>query len=299
MGALLPAILNKEIEPSSVSIEELEQLIKWYGVRKENASTEGLENIASKIAIAFGDFILRIGNNIVTIGTSLFKDVKRSTLEITRDHHRLGMISALSSDYTAIVKVNCNVYPFTVDPKDVLYFCDANFNLLNMRKRMIEIIDAYNKLASTINIGSEQNAIEAIAYVNEKNIHEQLTIKQDLPQIVKGQVLKSNSTFGEVFDSTGEFKDAVEYALKLAEEFNTAARVGKMLPNLYASFDKLKNNIEKAVQSDFNFNAITGIANTLHNTGELIESYGLLVKEYHHMEFWLAATIEAIIKQKK
>lgn len=299
MGALLPTIFNQEQKLVDVSVEELEELISWYGIRKENASTEGLENIASKIAIAFGDFILRIGNNIIAVTGGLFKDVKRSTLEITRDHHRLGMMNALASDYTSIVRVNCNVYPFVVEPKDVLYYCDANFNLMNMRKRIVEIIDAYTKLAATINIGSEQNAIDAIAYVNEKNIHDQLTVKYDLPKMVKGQVLKSTDTFGDIFNSTSEFKDSVEYAFKMADEFNTAARVGKMLPNLYNSFDKLKTNIEKAVQSDFNFNAITGIANTLHNTGELLESYGLLVKEYHHMEFWLASVVEAIIKQKK
>lgn len=299
MSALLPLILKQDHDAENISVEELEQLISWYGVRKENASTEGLENIATKIAIAFGDFILRIGNNIIAINAGLFKDIKRSTLEITRDHHRIGMMNALSSDYTSIVRVKCSVYPFVVEPKDMLYFCEANFNLLNMRKRMVEIIEAYTKLASTISIGSEQNAIEAIAYVNDKNIHDQLTIRQDLPKMVQGQVLKSSVDFGDIFNSTSEFSDAVQYALKLADEFNTAARVGKMLPNLYSAFDKLKNNIEKAVQSDFDFNAITGIANTLHNTGELLESYGLLVKEYHHMEFWLASVIEAIIKQKK
>jgi hypothetical protein len=305
MGALLPSILEKEadIEKEPISLqqaaEELEQLISWYNVRKENASLEGLESIAGKIAIAFGDFILRIGNNILTNVTGLFKDVKRSSLEITRDHHRLGFINALGSDYTSVVNVNCNVYPFVVNPVDVIHFCESNFNLLVMRKRIIEIIEAYIKLANVISTHSEENAIAAIAYVNEKNIHSQLTIKQDLPQMVKGQNLKTGDKFGDIFNSTGEFRETVEYSLKLVDEYNSAAKVGKMLPNLYNSFDKLKVAIEKAVSSDFDFNAITGIASTLHNTGELLESYGLLVKEYHHLEFWLSSVVESIIKQKK
>jgi len=56
---------------------------------------------------------------------------------------------------------------------------------------------------------------------------------------------------------------------------------------------------ESCPGTKFDFSKLRGIGQIIHDTSSLIEDYAMLVKEYHHLEFWLTTTSEGLLKAAK
>ena len=298
MGRIIPSIAdNHQDINANLDITDIEAMFKWYGRLKNNSgSVEGLESIAGNIAIAFGDFVGRIGSNIKVSVSGFFKDIKRSALRITMSSNKLGMMRVFGADYTQLKGTVCSSFPFTVNCDTVGKYCNDTFTIIDMNKRVVSLIEEYLHLSGLIKTGNINLCVAKMNRINELNMKSQLNVKSTLSQMIAVPSHKNFSTFGEVFNSVKEFHDAVNLTLKCADELEVAMKVDTLTDHLYKAYDKLKDSISHASTTELDLSKLTGLATALYDTGELIESYAMLVKEYHHLEYWLSTTSEACLK---
>lgn len=297
MGKMIPAVI---MEPEfNLDVTEMEKLFLVYGNRKDQASLEGLGKMASNIAISFGDFVIKVGNNIKVGITGQFKDIKRSSLRILFNANKLGMMRVANADYSTFVTMECAKYPFTVAPKEVIGFCKDNFGIIDMEKRIVNLIDNYMQLGALIRINDINGAINCIEKINMLNIRSKMIISQQLMKMVTPPSGSNRSQFGEVFDSMSEFNEVNTLTLAQAEELDVAMKVTKQLDLLYRSFDKITSAITEVAETNFDLSKLSGIATIVNDTGILIEQYAMLVKEYHHLEWFLTTTCEEALKLMK
>jgi len=297
MGRIIPGMLDQV--GKDLDVKDIDAMFAWYGKRKENGSVEGIGRIANNIAIAFGDFIIRTGSNIKITITGMFKDLKRSALRVFIASNKLGMIRVFGSDYTQLQPVICSSYPFTLNCKTVGMYCKDAFEVIGMNKRLVTIIEEYMHLGAAIKTGDIGSSIAIMNRINVLNMKEQNNIKDTLTHMVASQSTKNYTTFGEVFDSVTDYREAIDIALQSADELDVAIKADKLLDALYRSYEKLKDSITHASTTNFDLSKLSGIAGIIYDTGDLIESYALLVREYHHLEMFLTNVSEACLKTLK
>ena len=269
------------------SVEDVDHAFEWYGKRKDNASVEGISSIASNVATTFGDFIFRFGNNLKTLISGWFKDVKRSVLKEYVDSHKLLMMRTMDANYSELVNVQGSFYPFSKSPKEMAVYFKTTFSVLDMKKRFKSLTENYLHLAAAIHIGDMALAVKLLNAISDLNMQQQLNIKGELSDMV---VLASDvnyTEFGKVFDAVSEYKEAINLTLSCADELNEAVNISKHLDVLYSAFDKLKAAVTHISTLHIDLSQLNGIAGTVHATGELIESYAMLIREYHHLEQYL------------
>lgn len=299
MGLLIPTTLVKPVPPTVASVESLDDMFLWYNKRKGDASVEGLSTITSNIAVAFSDFILRICSNISVSVTGAFKDVKRSALQSLMASNKHGMMRVMKADYSDIVSVSCSLYPFTKSPIIMAGYFNDTFAVISMSKRMVSLIENYNHLSAAIKIGDLTKASGIIAAINDMNISNTLHIKDRLIEMVAIPEDTNRTSFGLIFDSVSEYSESIMTTLVSANELDAAVKIGHMLNTLYGAWESLKTSIAHVASSNIDLSSLSPIAGTVHATGELLESYALLIKEYHHLEWWLATTSEALLEHLK
>ncbi len=284
-----------------MSDQELINLFIRYGRMKDTASVEGLGRIASNISLAFSDFVSRVGSNIKSIVSSTYKDINRSSLQQVLQANKASYIHMFSSGsiYDRVVALPVPAYPFTVSPKEVGDYCRNTFAMIIMHKRIIDIIESYRRLASAIRAGNVGEGLLAIQKLDVFNMPKTLSIKPDLIRMVAGKGDDASVEFGKLFNSMTEYKEAVEITASCSIELELAIKTAKILDQLYKAFDQLQASIEYASSTSFDIGKFSGIVNTISATGELIESYGLLCIEYHHLEYHLSKVTEAVIRQSK
>lgn len=269
------------------SIEELEHLFNWYGTQKVMGSTEGLGKIASNISIAFIDFLIKIKKNIQYSISPYYSDLNRSELMFHMDAHNRAMIRVFGMPYTELIKVPCPQFPFTISVNSINTYCKNTFDTVEMIKRIVSLIEGYAELAAAIQINDAERASTTLIKLNTLNINDiQRSIKHNLIKFV-AKPSQNKSTFGAHFDSVAAFQESIDLALLYAGEFDAAIKVSKLLSKLYSTFDKLRDAIVKASSTDFDLSSLAGVVTSINHTGELLESYGMLVKEAHHVEHWL------------
>ena len=298
MGLLLSSALD-DVTTIEYSVEDIERLLRRYHLQRDVGSVEGLGKIAENIGVAFGDFLTRIRKNITTGISGYYSDMKRSALMELVDSNPRGMARVFEADYTTLQNISCAPYPFIPNPETINSYCKSTFETLVMLKRMNALIDEYLELSASIQISDANKAIGVISRINSTNSYSlQLDIKQTLINSV-AKITQSKSSFGATFNSVGEYRDAIDTALLYANELEIGIKVSKLLPKLYLAFDKLRDSIIKASSSNFDLSSLAGIAGTVNQTGELLESYGMLVKEYHHLEWWLTSLSELCMAKLK
>ena len=138
-----------------------------------------------------------------------------------------------------------------------------------------------------------------ISNIGSLNIGKQLNLKSQLSKMIVAATQSNKTTFGTVFSSMGDFEEVVSKTVSCSEEFNQSIKVSKNLHLLYGAFDDLKEVIQHAAGTKFDFSKLRGIGQIIHDTSSLIEDYAMLVKEYHHLEFWLTTTSEGLLKAAK
>lgn len=301
MGKIIPSILEQPL--LDLGHHEVDQLFVEYGRRKDYASLESLGGFASSLATSFGDFLYRVGTNLKALGESFFKDFRRSELQVIVHANKVSIYMLFNSEYTELMNVECPVYPFELRPYSVASYCNSVFSLLSMNKRLIDITEEYMRLGASIRNKDEKAAVDAlnkITVLNLKN-NDSIKIKETLTNMVAGQSTKTKALFHDVFDASSEFKEAVEAALISANEFNTAMAVGKTVDILGKAYHKLDEAVSFAAKTpgSFDLSKISTVSGTIYETGELIESYAMLVREYHHLELWLSVVISNCLKAKK
>ena len=275
----------------------IDQLIEVYAKRRTHASLEGLESIAGSIAISFGDFVFRVANNLRVFATGAFKDIKRSELQIVIQSNKISVARTMRLGYTVLMDVECAVYPFTLNCNTVNSYCTGMFLQLDVMKRISGLIDSYLRLAGGIKANNMGVVSESLGLILSKNMKDQLDIKESLSTMILVHQKASRMKFGEVFDSTEEYEDAVNMCLKYAHEFDTAIKIDKMMTHLYKAYDRLNEAIKYAAETNFDMGKLSGVATAIYDTGNLIESYAMLVKEAHHMDHWLSTTTVECIKK--
>lgn len=297
MSSILPAgLLDVEREYSA---QDIEKMLLWYSKQKNNASLEGLGSIAGNIGVAFGDFIFRIGNNIRTGVTGIFKDFKRSALQEVFDKNKFSMNRVMRADYTTLAKVVCAFYPFTTPPVEAANYFKDEFVFIGMEKRVIQLIDEYLHLSAAIHTGNTDTILSVLRQIGALNLKQQLTIKDRLPTMVAIVKDTNRTTFGNVFNAVSEYEQAVMMTLQSSKELDAAMKTGKILDTLYHAFDKLKSSIIDASKKDLDMSVLSGLTAHINDTGELIESYAMLTREYHHLEWWLSTTSVECMKVVK
>lgn len=296
MGKLLPQMGAV----TGLDAIEVDCLFSEYENRQKFASTEGLSNVATNIAITFSDFVIRIGNNIKTGVSGIFKDIKRSSLQELLQSNRLGMSRVLSADYTKLIDMKCYPCPFTVKPSTFAAYCKENFITIDIAKRLPDIIDQYMLLGASIRVGDIDKAVTIMMKIDNLNMKHQLHINENLIKMIASTAGVSNVEFGKIFDSTAEFKSAVELTAVQGGELDIAIKSAKLLDTLYKSFYKLHEAITHAASTEMELSKLTGVAVIINDTGKLIESYAMLIREYHHLEHFLTTiSISALSLMKK
>ena len=76
-----------------------------------------------------------------------------------------------------------------------------------------------------------------------------------------------------------------------ADELEKALKVGSLLDKLYDALVRIQKSILKEKEKNIDFGRIIHISTIINDTGSFIEQYAILVKEYHHLEHWLAVVI--------
>lgn len=297
MGKL---IINPIYDSPILNLEakDIDNLFKLYGYTEGQLSEENLGKIASNIAISFGDFVIRVGTNIKANVSGMFKDFKRSTLLIAIQSNKLGVNRLYGADYSKLVNMIIPLYPFTKPPKDVINYINSMITTFDMERRIVSIIDKYMMIGSAIGLKDLDKAQILIQDVNDLLINKRYEVSDELIRIVAPSG-KNRSTFGDVFDSVSEFREAIDLGLLNAQEFEKAINVGKLLEKLYSAFNTIHNNIIKVKDTSMSIQHISGIATTMNDTGVLIEQYAMLMKEYHHYEYFLSLVIEEGLKEMK
>ena len=296
MSSIIPRLLQNE---SVFCDNDIEFMFNRYNQLKGVGSQEGLGQIAGGIATAFADFIMRVVTNLKSGLGDGFKDIKRSSLQIMMESHMVGMKRVFGSDYSVLMNIACQKYPFTVAPKVIGMYCNDTFTMMGMGKRIHELIEDYQHMAAAIRVSDEVKINMILAKINNTNFKSQLTIKPTLSKMVAGQSDTNRTTFGVIFNSTADFNEAVDITLRGAGELETAINVAKLLDNLYKAFDKVKEAIVHVSSSKFDLGKLSGLITTIHDTGSLFEDYAMLVKEYHHIEQFLVNVSEAALKVVK
>lgn len=281
------------------SIEELEHLLSWYGTQKVMGSAEGLGKIASNISIAFIDFLIKIKKNIQYSISPLYTDLNRSELMFHMDAHSRAMNRVFQMPYTELKNVACPQWPFTISVNATNTYCKDTFESIEMIKRMVSLIEGYAELGAAIQINDAGRASTTLIRINTLNINDiQRSVKHNLIKFV-AKPSQSKTSFGSVFDSVASFQEAIDLALLYSGEFDASIKVSKLLSKLYSVFDKLRDAIVKASTTDFDLSSLAGVVTSINHTGELLESYGMLVKEAHHVEHWLTVSAEECVKIAK
>jgi len=296
MGQLLSEKCSNIL--SDVDSSDVDYLFKQYDQLRLSGSTEGLGRIASNIAIAFSDLILRLTGNLKLQLTGMFKDIKQSSLQALLHHNKIRMISVMKSDYTEVKDILCPRWNFTTSPDDVISYCGETFKIFTMLKRMSDLIDSYNHLAAAINIGDINLAAGIIDKIIILNMKPSDNVKRVLSTMVTNTSTQSSTYFGTVFNSMQEYKDVMNKALS-TDELDTSIKVAKSLGNLYGAFDKVNAAITKASTTNNDISRLSHIVSTVYDTGSLLESYAMVVTEYHHLEWWLKGVTEELMKNDK
>lgn len=272
---------------SIFSVEDVDHTFEWYGKRRDNASVEGIASITSNVATIFGDFVIRFGNNLKMIVTGWFKDVKRSVLKEYVDSHKLLMMQTMEANYSELVNIQGSFYPFAKSPKEMAVYFKITFAVLDMKKRFKSLTENYLHLAAAIRVGDIDLAVKLLNTISDLNMQQQLNIKSELSDMVMLASDVNYTEFGNVFNAVSEYKEAVNLTLSCSDELNEAVTISKHLDVLYGAFDKLKAAVSHITTLHIDFSQLNGTASTVNATGELIESYAVLTKEYHHLEHWL------------
>lgn len=281
-----------------MNAEQLQNVFKLYGSTQHLISEESLGKFASNIAVSFGDFVFRVGNNIKANVGGLFKEFKRSTLKIAIDSNKVSFNNIFKMDYSTLCQYNHAQYPFIPLPKDVMKFIDGYIVLFDMSKRIETIIHECMMFASYIDVNDMSSAEAVIKRLESMNFKKYLEVTYYFQRNI-AQANERSTPFGKVFNSVTEFKEAIDNTLIHADELEKAVKIGVMLDKLYDAFARIQKSILRAKDKNIDFNRIINISMVINDIGILIEQYAMLVKEYHHLEFWLAKVIEDIVQNKK
>lgn len=273
-----------------LSADELQNLFSVYHHTNNNISEENLRSFTSNIAISFGDFIFRIGNNIKANIGGMFKQFKRSELKIAIDSNKLSLQKIFQSDYSTLCQFSYPQYPFNFSPKEVMKFMDEYFVRFDMLKRMENLIHEYSMFASYIEVSdmaSAESVIKRIQSMNLRSYNEVTNYQRRAIALPNGK----DVSFGKIFNSVTEFREAVDVVMTHADELEKALKVGSLLDKLYDALVRIQKSILKAKEKNIDFGRIIHISTIINDTGSFIEQYAILVKEYHHLEHWLAVVI--------
>ncbi len=281
----------------NLEAQELENLLNLYGLTHDNLSEEGLGKLLQNIAISFADFIVRIKNNMASMLKDSFKDIKRSVLTITIQNNKFGISRLYSTEYSLLNNTIVPSYPFRKPPLDIINFMIETFTTFDMDRRMASLIDNYMKIGSFLAINDLNNVEACIKNIDILNVFKSGDVSQYLLNIVSTDSKKT--TFGAIFDSVGDFKDAIDLTLTQAPELEKAIVIGRTLDRLYNTFSKVHDSVIKTKNNNVDLHRISGLAAIMNDTGVLIEQYAMLVKEYHHLEFWLNTVVEETLKSAK
>lgn len=281
----------------NLEAQELENLLNIYGLTHDNLSEEGLGKLLQNISISFADFIVRVKNNMASMLKDSFKDIKRSVLTITIQNNKFGISRLYSTEYSLLNNTIVPSYPFRKPPLDIINFMIETFTTFDMDRRMASLIDNYMKIGSFIAINDFNNVESCIKNIDILNVFKSGDVSQYLLNVVSTDSKKT--TFGTIFDSVTDFKDTIDLTLTQAPELEKAIVIGRTLDRLYNAFGKVHDSIIKTKNNNVDLHRISGLAAIMNDTGVLIEQYAMLVKEYHHLEFWLNTVVEETLKSAK
>lgn len=284
-------------DPSS--IECIEQLVELYIQRQQSGfSEESLSSIFSSLSTAFGNFIFKVCNNI-KYNIMIFKEFKRSVLMINVQSNKFTMNNIYNTGYSDLMNIEAGTYIFTRSPKEMNTYFKDKFEGMRMLSRTEQIYDNFMKLNAAIR-NNDNEKIKLQCSLLEDLINFDPTNKSiELAKFI--DLSKTEYTkFSEVFTAVSEFKEAIEDALSISSELETVLKVGKELNKIYDAFGTVYKSV-KTIKDDVSFDIkqIAIISNLMNDCGHLYDFYGSLVKEYHHLEYWLSVMIDEIIKNKK
>lgn len=297
MGILIksPEFNLNKVEMSSGDIDKL---INQYTRLQVGGSVEGISSVTTNIVYGLGDYLVKLANNLKTVVTGALKDVKRSELQLTIDKHRLSYTRLNRADYSEVFKGSTGFYPFKKDPASVAAFCHDEFKRLKMGSRLPEIADCYHILSSSIGSGDSSKTIAMIEKINGLNVPaNSSSIKSQLEEMIVVHIPTKLSTIGATFDSVSDITSAVTSTLSSEDELNQAVSVGKRLNHLYEGFEGIQKALHVNLDKGHDISSLKGLPQMVKDTGELIESYAMLVREYHHLDHYLSVVLGSAISR--
>jgi len=294
----LKGVLDQPYDDDPLS--ELNMLFNRLEMMNGKASTEGLGNIVKRITALLADYLYKVMSNINANVIGMFKSIKRSELEAFIASNKMSMRILRDAQYSKIYKAKGPTLPFTKDPATVGNFLDDVLKSYNMKKRLADITKNYNSFSSAVKLNDISKGSGILDTIHGLNMPEVVSGNiSSIKEMVMVKLPRKLSAFGDAFDSIDDLDKSIGIALKSADEFNSAVKTTGMLNDLYKSLDKVHRTLSKVDTSKIDILKLKRVVNDIRDTGSLIESYGVIVKEAHHLEHWLVGTIDSAIARAK
>lgn len=279
---------------------QLEELFNRLDVMKDSASTEGLVSIVKRITVALSDYMIKIMANIKSNVTGIFKSIKRSELEAYLQSKHLAYKVFKKANYSTVYKAKSPYFPFNKNPSQVANFCNDTFKSYNMQMRLRDITKNYYDFCSAVQHNDASKASVLLDTISNLNMSQ---VVSSTMSVIKDMVLvrlpKKYSTFGATFSSVDEMTKAVDLTLKSKGEFNNSVKTVNMLRDLYKAFDKINLTLSNVDAKKIDILKLRRVVEVIRDTGSLIDSYGVVVREAHHLDHNLVNTLTTAIDKAK
>lgn len=275
---------NENITLESIKSNCDELILLFNKIDRICISTEDL-HFSKNIVINIGDMILRIFNNIKSIVLNINKYLDRSELRAYLDSHSLSVSKILKQPYSRLASINVASFPFSMDKMQMVDTTSAYFNKLSMEKRIKDINEALIKIYSKV-INKKSPSIE----VNTLKFLLITDVATDIFKMIKDYTVINDknvvSKFGDMFSSVNEFTTYYKKVLDLENEINTAIKVSKIIKNkTYTIMEKFNKSLDRDPELIKSFKSSgKEFTQNIYNLAYLVDSYGHLIKHYHHME---------------
>jgi hypothetical protein len=168
----------------------------------------------------------------------------------------------------------------------------VDFNMLSRSKEMLTNYTSFNKCIKSDDMEHAVTILDTLDNNNMVDIVSEVSHK--IQDIVIVKLPNKLTRFGTMFNSNVALKTSVDTCLKSSGEFNDAISSEKVLRKLYKVLDNTYKILSNVDISKVDISKLKKVATVVRDTGDLINTYGMSIKELHHTEHWLVGVLGSV-----